>query len=49
MLAGKILFSGSLYILALSGIRAFGAVTPFGGAALILAWLFLALAALEKS
>jgi uncharacterized membrane protein YgdD (TMEM256/DUF423 family) len=48
LLAGKILFSGSLYALALSGIGAFGAITPFGGTALILAWLFLARAALEK-
>src|SRR5579871_5649354 len=31
LLAGIILFSGSLYTLALTGVRAWGAVTPFGG------------------
>src|SRR6202167_4370919 len=34
LLAGILLFSGSLYVLALSGVRALGAVTPFGGLAL---------------
>lgn len=38
MLAGIILFSGSLYTLALSGIGWFGAITPFGGSALLIAW-----------
>ena len=36
--AGIILFSGSLYILSLSGIRALGAITPLGGIAFLLAW-----------
>jgi uncharacterized membrane protein YgdD (TMEM256/DUF423 family) len=45
MLAGILLFSGSLYLLALTGARALGAVTPFGGAAFIAAWLVLAYAA----
>ena len=40
--AGIILFSGSLYGLALSGWRTLGAVTPFGGTAFIAAWLYLA-------
>lgn len=40
--AGIILFSGSLYALVLSGTRALGAVTPFGGAAFIAGWLVLA-------
>ena len=40
--AGIVIFSGSLYALALSGIRVLGAITPFGGAALIAGWLFLA-------
>lgn len=44
-LAGTLLFSGSLYLLALSGRRGWGAVTPFGGLALIAGWLCLALAA----
>ena len=43
--AGTLLFSGSLYALALSGIRALGAVTPFGGVAFLAGWLCLALAA----
>lgn len=37
---GIILFSGSLYILCLTGITVFGAVTPFGGVLFILGWLF---------
>lgn len=35
---GVLVFSGSLYILALSGIRVLGAVTPLGGLALIAGW-----------
>jgi uncharacterized membrane protein YgdD (TMEM256/DUF423 family) len=42
MLAGMVLFSGSLYALALSGVRGLGAITPFGGVAFILGWLALA-------
>lgn len=38
MLAGIALFSGSLYLLALTGLRWFGAVTPVGGIAFIVAW-----------
>lgn len=37
-LAGVVLFSGSLYVLALSGVRGFGAVTPFGGLAFLAGW-----------
>lgn len=40
--AGTILFSGSLYVLAVTGVRALGAITPFGGLAFILGWLALA-------
>lgn len=36
---GVVLFSGSLYAMALGGPRILGAVTPLGGAALIAAWL----------
>jgi uncharacterized membrane protein YgdD (TMEM256/DUF423 family) len=43
--AGTVLFSGSLYALALSGVRALGAVTPFGGVAFIAGWIALAIAA----
>jgi uncharacterized membrane protein YgdD (TMEM256/DUF423 family) len=39
MFAGIILFSGSLYILSITQIRGFGAITPLGGMAFILAWL----------
>lgn len=42
---GVLLFSGSLYTMTLSGIRALGAVTPFGGLALLAGWACLALAA----
>ena len=42
--AGTLLFSGSLYALALSGARWLGAVTPFGGLAFLAGWACLALA-----
>ena len=43
--AGIALFSGSLYALALSGVRGLGAVTPFGGVAFLAGWLAFAWAA----
>jgi uncharacterized membrane protein YgdD (TMEM256/DUF423 family) len=43
--AGTVLFSGSLYLLALTGVRMLGAITPIGGFAFILGWLALAWAA----
>ena len=43
--AGTILFSGSLYALALSGIRWLGAITPLGGVAFLAGWACLALGA----
>ena len=46
-LAGTVLFSGSLYALALSGVRVLGAVTPFGGVAFLGGWAALAWAALR--
>lgn len=46
-LAGIILFSGSLYLLAVTGVRVLGAITPFGGVAFLLGWGCLALAALR--
>jgi uncharacterized membrane protein YgdD (TMEM256/DUF423 family) len=49
LLAGIILFSGSLYTLALSGVRILGAVTPFGGVAFIVAWTLLAFELLRHS
>lgn len=42
--AGTLVFSGSLYVLALSGIRWLGAITPVGGVALLCGWTLLALA-----
>jgi uncharacterized membrane protein YgdD (TMEM256/DUF423 family) len=42
LLGGVLIFSGSLYALALSGVRALGAITPIGGLAFIAAWLLLA-------
>lgn len=38
---GIVFFSGSLYALGLSGLRALGAITPFGGVAFIAGWLML--------
>jgi len=45
--AGTILFSGSLYALALSGVRQLGVITPLGGLALLAGWAFLAWSALR--
>jgi len=46
-LAGIVLFSGSLYLLALTGNKALGIVTPFGGLAFLIGWSALALAAFK--
>lgn len=40
---GILLFSGSLYLLALTGLRGFGAITPLGGLAWLLGWACLGL------
>ncbi len=45
MLAGVVLFSGSLYVLAVTGVRTWGAVTPFGGMTWLIGWAVLAYAA----
>ncbi|CAM4042319.1 MULTISPECIES: DUF423 domain-containing protein [Pseudomonadaceae] len=42
---GILLFSGSLYLLTLSGIGKLGIITPFGGVAFLIGWLCLGLAA----
>ncbi len=42
LVAGTLLFSGSLYALALTGVRWLGAITPFGGLAFLAGWLCLA-------
>lgn len=45
MFAGILIFSGSLYILSLTGVRWLGAITPIGGVAFLAGWLCLLLAA----
>jgi uncharacterized membrane protein YgdD (TMEM256/DUF423 family) len=47
LLIGIIVFSGSLYALAVSGVRILGAITPIGGIAFIAGWLVLAYEALR--
>ncbi|HET9949026.1 MAG TPA: DUF423 domain-containing protein [Longimicrobiales bacterium] len=46
--AGTVLFSGSLYLLVLTGPRWLGAVTPLGGTAFLAGWLLLVWAALAR-
>ena len=46
-LAGIAIFSGSLYALAWTGVRAIGALTPIGGACFLAGWVCLAMAALR--
>jgi len=46
--AGTVLFSGSLYALALSGLRWFGAITPLGGVAFLAGWVCLGMAAKQR-
>lgn len=45
---GMLLFSGSLYLLALTGLRGFGTVTPLGGLAWLLGWACLGLGAWRR-
>lgn len=47
MLAGIILFSGSLYVLSLTQIGVLGAITPIGGVAFLASWVLLILAVLK--
>jgi len=42
LLAGVVIFSGSLYVLAITGIRWLGAITPIGGLAFIAGWVWIA-------
>jgi len=49
MLAGVMLFSGSLYMLSVGGIRWLGMVTPFGGLAFITAWMLFVVAVIKAS
>ena len=45
---GTVIFSGSLYLLTLTGVRSWGAVTPFGGVSLIVGWVMLGVAAVRR-
>lgn len=45
---GVVLFSGSLYVLSLSGIRVLGMITPFGGVAFLVGWLLVVIAAVKS-
>ena len=45
LIAGTLLFSGSLYLIVLGGMRGLGAITPFGGLALIVGWVCILAAA----
>ena len=48
MLSGVVLFSGSLYVMVLSDVRALGMVTPLGGIAFLLGWLLMAFAVFQN-
>lgn len=45
MVAGILIFSGSLYLLSITGIKWLGAITPIGGVCFIVSWILLAIAA----
>lgn len=48
MLAGIFIFSGSLYLLSITGLRGLGAVTPLGGIAFIAAWISFVVAIMKN-
>ncbi|MGJ0515642.1 MAG: DUF423 domain-containing protein [Methylomicrobium sp.] len=48
MLIGIVLFSGSLYLLAIMDVKQLGMITPFGGVSFLIAWLLLAVYASRK-
>jgi uncharacterized membrane protein YgdD (TMEM256/DUF423 family) len=47
-LLGIVIFSGSLYVLAITNARWWGAVTPVGGVSLLVGWAWLVVAPLRK-
>lgn len=47
--AGIVFFSGSLYVLSMSGLKALGMITPFGGVAFLMGWAMLAVAVWKQS
>lgn len=49
IVAGIVLFSGSLYVLSLSGESKLGIITPFGGVALLAGWTCVIVAAFKKA
>jgi len=49
MLTGMIIFSGSLYILALSNIKWLGMITPIGGLCLLASWLIIGVSFFRKN
>ncbi len=49
LLGGTVLFSGSLYVMVLSDIRALGIITPLGGVAFLVGWLLLGVAAWQQA
>ena len=49
ILLGTVLFSGSLYLLVLTGVKPLGMITPFGGIAFLVGWLLLGVAAWQYS
>ncbi|MDQ0417768.1 uncharacterized membrane protein YgdD (TMEM256/DUF423 family) [Croceifilum oryzae] len=48
MLVGVVLFSGSLYVMAVTGVTKLGAITPIGGLAFIVAWVLMAVVACKQ-
>ncbi|QOT00269.1 DUF423 domain-containing protein [Brevibacterium sp. JNUCC-42] len=49
LLAGILIFSGSLYLLCATGVKMLGAITPIGGVCFLLGWFFVVLAVRKKS
>lgn len=47
-LAGIVIFSGSLYLLAVTNVRWLGAITPFGGVSFVVGWVWLAVCPIAK-
>jgi uncharacterized membrane protein YgdD (TMEM256/DUF423 family) len=48
LLVGIVFFSGSLYALAISGVRVLGAITPVGGLAFLIGWIWLLIEAVRS-
>lgn len=46
-IGGSVIFSGSLYILALTGVRSWGMITPIGGVFFVIGWLLLMIGAFK--